>query len=746
MTLAPGRLPARAAAAALGRRSRWVVIGAWLLLAVALGGLQPKLQQRAQDESKTFRARSAESTKVHDLLDRRFPEGGTSTAVIAYVARRGSIDAQTPEIGDDVQNICASATVPDLRGVGAPDRPACGDIGHEGQPEHPPSSLSSDTPSTMALVAVVDKKDDTESVVRDVAALRKLTPGPHGYPLSSYVTGQAGFDADRSAAVEGIDGTLLAITGVLVLVLMLAIYRSPLIAGLMLGVVTIAYLIATGLVYLLVAAGATTVSGQSAAILIVLMFGAGTDYALLIVSRYRDELRHGYATDEAIARATARTGPAILASGAIVVAAMLVLGLADFNATREMGPILALGIAVMLAAGLTLLPALLAAFGRRAFWPVIPDAARVAPRAGHGWSRIGRLVRRHPRLLAGASIAVLAAGALGTLGGRGYLDLSEQYRKPPESVQGQALVRRRFPAGRAAPMDVVTSSAASLPVRDALRRTRWVSDANTDSGTTGGDPLVSLQVLLNVDPFSRRAMDLVPRLRAVARQAAHGQLALIGGATAEQHDNLRALARDAKLIVPLVLGLILLILVALLRSVVAPLYVIGTVILSFAFALGASSLAFTHLFGQPDSDPNLSIFAFIFLVALGVDDNIFLLTRIREERAGGLSTEDAVIAGLERTGGVITSAGLILAGTFASLMALDLEALFQVGFTVTLGLLVDAFLVRTFLVPSIALLLGERNWWPQSKSRGGLREGKQEALAMAGLCGDGDRLSGAGAR
>jgi RND superfamily putative drug exporter len=222
-------------------------------------------------------------------------------------------------------------------------------------------------------------------------------------------------------------------------------------------------------------------------------------------------------------------------------------------------------------------------------------------------------------------------------------------------------------------------------------------------------------VLLKLDPFSRDAMDAIPRLREAVAKAAKGEVAVIGGATAENHDNLQALSRDAKLIVPLVLLLILLVLIALLRCVVAPLYVIGTVVLSFAFALGASSLAFTHLFGQPDSDPNLAIFSFIFLVALGVDDNIFLMTRIREERRRGLSTRDAVISGLERTGGVITSAGLILAGTFATLMALDLEALFQVGFTVTLGLLVDAFLVRTFLVPSIALLLDERNWWPHEK-------------------------------
>jgi RND superfamily putative drug exporter len=699
----------RIAALALGRRSRWVVIAAWLALAVALAPLQPKLQTIASDESETFLTRGADSTEAHRLLDTRFPESGTSTAVIAYETTEGSIYTRSPEIAEDTQRICASESLPALKGVGGPDGPVCGEIGHALGPENPPTAFSADDPPSMVLFSVVNDRDDTESVAKDVAALRALLPGPDGSPVRSYVTGEAGFDADRSLAVEGLDGTLLAITGALVLILMLWTYRSPLIAALMLGVVAVAYLIATGLVYGLVQADLTTVSGQSTAILIVLMFGAGTDYCLLIVSRFRDELRRVSDVETAMTRAAARTGPAIFASGGIVVAAMLVLALADFNATREMGPLLALGIVVMMACGLTLLPALLAAFGRRAFWPAVPREEPVE-RTSARWKRIGALVRRRPVLLASTCTAILAAGALGNLGGRDYLNLAEQYRSHPESVQAQNLIRERYePPGRVAPLDVVTASGVALQVKDALSQAPGVAAAHTDSD---GGEVVASEALLSVDPFSEAALDLIPRLREAVREAAGGQLALIGGITAEAYDNREALAGDARLIVPLVLLVILLVLIALLRCVVAPLYVIGTVILSFAFALGASSLIFTHVFGQPASDPNLTIFAFIFLVALGVDDNIFLMTRIREERRRGLSTRDAVIAGLEKTGGVITSAGLILAGTFAALMALELEALFQVGFTVALGLLVDAFIVRTFLVPSIALLLGERNWWP----------------------------------
>jgi RND superfamily putative drug exporter len=734
----------RISAAAIARP--WVAIAAWVAVAAALAGLQPKLQHKASDESKTFRARSAESTKVHDLLDARFPEGGKSTAVVAFVARHGSIDAQAPEIGRRLGAICDSGKLPELTGLGTPDGVGCGEVGHDLGPSRGPSPFSSDARTSMLVAPVINAHDDTDSMVRDVAALRSLLPGPHGDPLQSFVTGQAGFDADRATAVEGIDGTLLAITMTLVLVLMLLIYRSPTIAAVMLGVVAVAYLIATGMVFGLVEAHATTVSGQSTAILIVLMFGAGTDYALLIVSRYRDELRRTEDARTALLRACERSGPAILASGGIVVAAMLVLALAEFNATREMGPILALGIVVMMAAGLTLLPAALAALGRRAFWPAMPRAEGVGTTpTARAWSRIARLVARRPVLLASFSAGVLVLGALGNLEGRGFLDLTEQYRDPPESVTGQELIRERYPAGRAAPIDIVTSAAAAIPVRDALVRVRGVSRADLDSQSRDGR-LISSQALLSIDPFATRAMDLIPRLRSVAKAAAPGATVLVGGVTAEQHDNVSALSRDAKVIVPLVLLLILLVLIALLRCVVAPLYVMGTVVLSFAFALGASSFAFTHVFGQPDSDPNLALFAFIFLVALGVDDNIFLMTRVREERARGLSTREAVIAGLQSTGGVITSAGLILAGTFASLMALDLEALFQVGFTVTLGLLVDAFLVRTFLVPSLALLLGERNWWPQRIRRGVSLDVQQEALAMAGVPGGGGRRAGSGTR
>jgi putative drug exporter of the RND superfamily len=390
---------------------------------------------------------------------------------------------------------------------------------------------------------------------------------------------------------------------------------------------------------------------------------------------------------------------------------MLVLSLADYRATQSMGPVLALGVAVMVVAGLTLLPALLTALGHRAFWPARPRAQADAAPAGTGvWDRVVRLVRRRPGTVTAVLLAALLAGALGNLQDRGSLDFTESFRDQPESVLGLDVIRDEFGPGRAAPMELVVDTDRSPAVIAALDGTASVETATMVSYSTD-EQLMLVDLELAADPFSEAASDVVPRLREVARGSADGGTALLGGLTAETYDSREAQAADAALIAPLTLVLILLIVMALVRAVVAPLYLVGTVVLSFAFALGASSLIFTHLLGQPDSDPGLPLFAFIFLVALGVDYNIFLISRIREERAGG-DTGAAIEAGLRHTGGVITSAGLILAGTFAVLMALPVESLFQAGFAIALGILVDTFAIRVFLVPSLAVLLGERNWWP----------------------------------
>jgi RND superfamily putative drug exporter len=396
-----------------------------------------------------------------------------------------------------------------------------------------------------------------------------------------------------------------------------------------------------------------------------------------------------------------------------------------------MGPILALGVAVMVVAGLTLLPAILATLGRRAFWPAIPRVEPEAEPVGTVWRRVGRLVAARPAATATVVTAILLAGALGNLAPREPLPFSEAFREAPDSVLGERVISDRFTPGRAAPLSIVTEAAAAEAVTETLStglQTPIEEMYAMAASVPGPEPELRLsEAYLDLEPFSDEATDTIPGLRRAARGAAPGTQVLIGGEVAEAYDTRQALGRDTRLIVPIGLALILVILIVLLRAIVMPLYVIATVILSFAFALGVSSLIFTYVMDQPGSDRTLEQFAFIFLVALGVDYNVFLLARIREERDRVADTKRAVVAALERTGGVITSAGLVLAATFSVLMALPLESLFQVGFVVALGLLADTFLVRALLVPSLAVLLGEYNWWP-NVSRARSRERASSGL------------------
>ncbi|HWK29747.1 MAG TPA: MMPL family transporter [Solirubrobacter sp.] len=701
--------------------ARWGVIATWLALALVLLPLQGPLQEHAADESETFLVRGSESLQAKRLIDAQFRAGSESAAVIAYFRDGGIKTPDQNRIVNDSRRICAAGTIPSLKLVGTAYGGGCGQTDPlDLSPGGPGLLTSSDSSVALATALMTDDSTPTAEAAADT--IRKIVPPPEGDEtgLRAYVTGEVGFEADRSEAVKTIDDTLLIVTCVVLILLLLAIYRSPLVALVPLAVVGIAYVVAGGVTYLLVRTGVTTASGQTTAILIVLMFGAGTDYCLLIVARFRDELRRTADVDAAITAATARTGPAILSAGAIVVVAMLVLIVADFNATREMGPILALGIAIMVAAGLTLLPAVLGTLGRRAFWPAVPQVEPEAERTGPFWRRVGRLVGTHPAATAGVVTAILLLGALGNLGGRAPLDFAHAFRTAPDSVKGEQVITDRFIPGRAAPIDVVSPYEA----RDAIvsRLTEGLGTPVQEAylmaasvPTKGQESKYALaQAYLKMNPFSDEATDAVPGLRRTAREAAGGAPVLLGGEVPEAYDQREAMRRDNRLIVPIGLLLIAVILAVLLRTVVMPLYVIATVILSFGFALGVSSLIFTHVMGQPASDQSLEQFAFIFLVALGVDYNVFLLARIREERATQGTTKQAVVSALERTGGVITSAGLVLAATFSVLMALPLESLFQVGFVVALGLLADTFLVRALLVPSIAILLGERNWWPRS--------------------------------
>ena len=539
------------------------------------------------------------------------------------------------------------------------------------------------------------------------------------------MTGPAGFSADASKAFEGINTTLLFATLGLVFVLLVLIYRSPIFWVLPLVSVLFAESVVRGLGYLLAEAGAV-INGQTGGILLVLVFGAGTDYALLLTARYREELQRVEDKHEAMVIALRRAGPAIVASAGTVVAALLCLSLAEVNSLSGLGPVGAMGVAVAAAAMLTVLPALLLVGGRRAFWPFVPRHGTAAEDPGGGaWGRLGRAVeRRHRRVWVG-SAAALAVLALGMFTLDDDLTTASFFRGTVEAVEGQRLLEQSFPAGASAPAVVlVRDGRTAEAAREAARNTPGVASVGrVERGEAGA----RFDVTLTTDPFAERTFATVEPLRERLRAAA-GPSVLVGGPTAEEADLRTATDRDTRLLVPLVLLVVFAILVLLLRSLAAPAMLMGTVVLSFLAAIGGSLLLFEAFADFPGEDPSYAVISFIFLVALGVDYNIFLMARVREEATRG-PTRQAMLTGLAVTGGVITSAGIVLAGTFAVLAVLPLVALTQVGITVAFGVLLDTFVVRSVLVPALTWELGERTWWPRPPRAH--REGTAEAGAVA---------------
>ena len=660
------------AALPAGRRAKWVVLLVWIAAAGALGPYQAKLQDAAKNDPASFLPASAESTRTLQTLRDRFTNGRTTPALVVW-RRAGGLTA--------ADRRAVSAAVAKIRRLRLP----------ETLPPSPPQ-LAGDT----AVAALPITADDIDAIRPTVDRVREVV-GAHPAGLEAYVTGPAGITVDAVKVFGQIDATLLAATTALVLVLLLLIYRSPVVALVPLAVVALAYAIAAGIVYLLIDSAGLVVNGQTTGILIILMFGAGTDYCLLIVARYREELRRHDDRHEAMAATLRRTSPAILSSGGTVVAAMLVLLLADLRTFRSAGPVLALGVATTMLAGLTLLPAALTIVGRRAF-------RRTSRRARGMWHRIGERVARRPALVLAAAAAALLVAAAGNAVDLPGLSLGGGFRGSVESVQGLHALARSLPAGEVAPTDVLAPASVAARTTAALRRVDGVASVHR-VGTSDDGRLVHLQATLRSDPYGDAAIGLVPRLRAAAAPA------LVGGPTAEEADTRTTTRHDERVVVPVTLLTILAILCLLLRAVVAPLYLVASVVLSFAATMGASYAAFAWAFGSPGSDASLPLFVFLFVVALGIDYNIFLMARVREEACRD-GARLGVLRGLEHTGGVITSAGVVLAGTFAVLMLLPLEQLFQLGFAVALGVLVDTLVVRTLLVPATAFLAGRASWWP----------------------------------
>jgi putative drug exporter of the RND superfamily len=818
-----------------GRRAKWVVLILWLvgMFAANAAELPTKFSDAEENESTSFLPGDAESTKALEATE-RLQGGELAPAAIVYRREAGLTDADFARIRADVERLTrerypgvvadgatAAAGGQDgggtdsggggsQGGAGAP--PGGGGSGAGGQAEGcagPTTPIPGQpsgyapfvgpvcSPDGRAAIVTAYLKGDGEgdTILDPIQDWRDIVSDPGG-GLEVKITGGAGYAADAIEVFESIDGTLLLAAVTLVVVLLILIYRSPIFLFIPLAAVMFAETLSRSLGYLVSELG-VTINGQSSSIMSVLVLGAGTDYALLIVARYREELHRTQDKHEAMRAAMTSAGPAVFASAATVIAALFCLTIAKVNGTSGLGPIGALGVACAALSMLTLLPALLTVFGRRAFWPFVPHTEATAPsaevpewsrrrivegsRAGaigwvvlaslvvavflplfllsallraislrnipslmqpldrlvfrpyelrrfrhehvadatHGfWKRVGDRVAMRPRRVLLGSSAVLLVCCAGLAFFSTDLTTNDSYTEKVESVEGQELLAESFPAGASAPADIVVRDESRV---DAVREA--VAGVDGVESVTGpvaqGEDGVLVQATLDPSPYSTEAFDLVEPIREAADGAAPDTL--VGGPSAVEFDVREAAAWDSAVIPPIVLVVVFAILVLLLRAVVAPLVLIGTVIVSFLAALGVGYFAFELIFDFPGSDPSLPLFAFVFLVALGVDYNIFLVARAREETLKH-GTREGMLRALAVTGGVITSAGIVLAGTFSVLAVLPLVFLTEIGFVVAFGVLLDTFLVRSVLVPAIAMSMGDRFWWPSSIAKARERE------------------------
>jgi RND superfamily putative drug exporter len=668
-----------------GRVSSLLLVAFWVLAAVVSAAPAGQLAEVVENDTFAWLPDNAESTEVINRMS-VFQSPNEIPALVVY-ERDGGV---TPE-----DQAAVAAQVREFDALETVERDSLG-------------PFPSEDGEALQVVVPIDAGSGGWEVLEVVVDdIREVTEGsPDG--LDVYVTGPGGYAADSAEAFAGIDGKLLGMAATVVIVILLFTYRSPLLWMLPVLSAGVALFVAQAVVYLAAEYGDLTVNAQSQSILTVLVFGAGTDYALLLVARYREELTRHADRHEAMAFALHRAGPAILASGSTVIAGMLCLLLATLNSTSGLGPVAAIGIVVALAVMLTLLPALLVLFGRWIFWPRRP-AFGTPDRSSTGlWARLGDRIARRPRATWMVTTLALGLLALGVfqLDATG-LRQQEQYYGEPEAVKGEKVLAEHFPAGAGQPVDVVTNVESAQEVAAAVARTEGI-DGVADPVVEGDTAWIAATLSDGAD--TEAARETVERVREVIG-GIEGADAQAGGGTAIFEDILVAAQRDNLVIIPAVLLVVLLILVVLLRSLLAPLLLIGTVVLSFFAALGISALLFKHVFGFAGADPGLPLFVFVFLVALGIDYNIFLMTRVHEE-SKVLGTRRGALVGLAATGGVITSAGLVLAGTFLTLATLPVVAFAEIGMAVALGVLLDTIVVRAVLVTGLNLDLGPRMWWP----------------------------------
>jgi putative drug exporter of the RND superfamily len=807
---------------AAGRRAKWVVFAIWfvaIFIAAGPAELPSRFEDAENNEATSYLPESAESTHALAATE-ELQKGEIAPAVIVYRRDSGKLTAADfRTIEEDVGQMTETkfpGVIPDGATAAAGGKtakasaarggaPAPGESTHcagptttiPGQPaDYAPfvGPVCSEDGQAAIVNAYINAEGEGTAILDPVKNWREAIEDPPA-GLEAKITGGAGFSADGIEVFESLNGTLLLAAVSLVIFLLIVIYRSPMFFLIPLASVLFAETLSRSIGYGVSELG-VTVNGQSSSIMSVLVLGAGTDYALLLVARYREELHNTEDRHEAMRTALSSAGPAIFASAATVIAALLCLTVARVNGTAGLGPIAAIGIACAALSMLTLLPALLTIFGRRAFWPFVPHTPETAPGtdditararegcvessslsallrvigasllvlillplvlinwvlrvisrghipslivgpldravftpyevrrsqrevvadATHGfWKKVGDRVASNPLRVTGAALVILLVFCCGFVFFSTDLTSEDSYRTEVESVEGQHLLDRSFPSGATALTDVVVKEPDKVQaVRESVAGVNGVDSVSQP--VAEGPPGTLVQATLGIEPYSTEAFDLVEPIRNAAQEAAPGTL--VGGPTAIEFDVRDAAGRDSIVIPPIILLVVFLILIGLLRAVMAPLVLIGTVILSFLASLGVGYFVFDVIFGFPGSDPSLPLFAFVFLVALGVDYNIFLISRAREETIRHGSRQ-GILRALAVTGGVITSAGIVLAGTFLVLASLPLTFLTEIGFVVAFGVLLDTFLVRSVLVPAIALDLGDKFWWPSALSKGG---------------------------
>ncbi|MFZ1382797.1 MAG: efflux RND transporter permease subunit [Scrofimicrobium sp.] len=698
-----------------------LIILTWFVLAGVGGPYFGRIDEVSSNDQTAYLPESADATQVRRQLD-YFRDSDTIPAVVVIVSDDVLTTQQTEMLQERATGLAEVEGVAD--GVSPP--------------------IPSNDGLALEVFVPIESGADVGSAVAQIGEyFRDQLPES----IAVYVTGPAGFPADLLQAFSGIDGLLLAVALLTVFLILIIVYRSLLLPVAVLSTSLFALSAALLVVWWLANAGIVLLSGQTQGILFILVIGAATDYSLLYIARYREALRveqdHWVATKSALGGSF----EPILASGGTVITGLLCLLLSDLKSNSALGPVASIGIIFAILAALTLLPAILFALGRKAFWPRQPNYEDLAtadkqalPTTGI-WTRICSLIQNHHRQAWALSTVFLVIGAVGVTQFRaGGVSQSDLVLTSSEARDGQVALGKHFPAGSGSPLYVLTPEYRLLPTAATLLGNTdidSVSVMSVDSvsgslpvttegigtvgppGTAVSDPTVvdgnvMLQATLMQPADSAEAEQIVRDLR--TELAKDGPETLVGGVTATAVDTKDTAIHDRNLIIPIVLAVILLILILLLRSVVAPVLLISTTVLSFATALGVSALVFNSLLKLPGADPSVPLYGFVFLVALGIDYNIFLSTRVREE-SKKYGTREGTLRGLSVTGGVITSAGLVLAATFASLAVLPILFLLQLAFIVSFGVLLDTFLVRALLVPALFYDIGPKIWWPSKLSR-----------------------------